>query len=341
MANPTEQSKLLGEKTASVGALLGAFALHSIAIMLIFALTLWPFLTGRVGSIIAFLGVPEFFHATVPTIIGHLVISSVLWALAYGSWIQWSKRSKAPRVLRTTRATVITETIIVLPLLLLLILGMAQLAVNSAAGMLANLAAYEAARSVWVWHPEKNRFGGGNFSPNVDDEFVAEMGRIQGAAVMTPVAFSFGTDGDDSSQFREMRGAILASQLDITAPNAGGQGLTKADDLDELGHAWFGESGEHGRTVVGALDAANYPVRSVMKLSGAYVATEVSFETRPHEDGMELIETEMTYRHFQAFGLVGAIFGTDQTVGGRQGWYSTYRRSFSLVRQVDSHPGIP
>ena len=341
MANPTGKSKSLGVKTAGIGAVIGAFALHIVAISLIFALTLWPFLTGRIGSFVAYLGVPEFFHATVPTMVGHLIISAVLWAVAYGCWAQWSKRSKTPRVITTSRATVITETIIVMPVLLMLILGMAQMAINSAAGMLSNLAAYEAARSVWVWYPEIERYDGITYSPNIDEDFVEEMGRLQAAAVMTPAAYSFGTDGNDTPQFREMRGAILASQIELSGPDTGAQGMSKADELDILGHEWFGGSGEHGRSFVDALDAANYPVRSAMKFSGAYVSTDVDLTVHPYDDDLEIIETEVTYRHFQAVGLVGGMFGTSQTVGGREGWYVTYVRSFHLIRQIDSNPAVP
>ena len=79
----------------------------------------------------------------------HLGISVCVWALFV---ILFHTVRPDPtdvsRRFRATRGTVLTETLIVIPVALTLTFGLAQLAVMNVAGILANLASVQAGR----WH---------------------------------------------------------------------------------------------------------------------------------------------------------------------------------------------
>ena len=356
--NPTASSV----QTPELGAALSMALFHGTAVALIYGLTLLPFMYGRIGTFIYSLGTPEFLYASLPQIGGHLVLAAILWGGIYWLWSIRSRRSEAGRAIKTARGTAITETLIVIPVFLLLVCGMAQTAINSAAGMLANLAAYEAARAVWVWHPETNRFnGGGAYGAvsEVNDDYVREMARIQAAAVLTPVAHSYGTSAatfDASSpppgmaaateEFRQFRGALVGAQIDRGGME-GAEGRANADQLAEMGAVMFGDDrGRDGHTFVMALDSSRYPVRSAWKLSGAYLSTSVDFEDGlTNDDGLPTIRTTLTYNHYIAMPLMGPVFGTGfeaaNAPGGREGHYAPYQRQFTYVQQVDSNPGAP
>lgn len=357
MAKASENHESLGDYLASFGAILGTVFFHITGVLLLFALTLWPFMRGRVGGFVQTLEQPEFLSATTPLLAGHLLFAAVLWGAIYGVWAMWSGRSDTPRAVTTSRGTVMTETLIVLPVLLFVLSGMAQTAINSAAGMLMNLAAYEAARAAWIWQPEQARFDGNHFGPDneVDEDYVEDMARIQAAAVMTPVAHSYGTEpaGIDSNiteEFEQMRGALVAGQLDRPM-DAGSYGLDQGNEVGELGLAFFAGEGETGFTWRMALDGARYPVRSVWKFSGAYISTEIEEiavqDPNVVPDGeFPEIATTVIYNHFQAMPMLGWFWGEEHDFadgvpppGGRSGRYVTFERTFTYIQQPDSHPG--
>jgi hypothetical protein len=94
-----------------------------------------------------------------PQMIGHgvrgiatqLGIAGAFWALFYLSGQSLLRRREAPRAVRIGRGTTMVETLVVLPVLLLLISGLSQLTMLNVASLLSNLAGYNAGRAVWVW----------------------------------------------------------------------------------------------------------------------------------------------------------------------------------------------
>ena len=323
---------------------------HVVAVSVIFVLTLWPFLNGRILHYIEHLHSPQFFSATIPLVGGHLIFSVLLWAVGYGLWNLRRGRGRTPRSIRAARGTAITETLIVMPIFLLLTCGMAQMAINNATVILSNLATYEAARAVWVWHPEMQRLNNTNYSwvsATIDENYVLEMGRIQAAAVMAPVAHSFGTQVDDpniSEEFYQLRGAFVGAH-DGQTSDMGAIGRERADNMGEWGFQVFGNQGEHGYSLAMALDSSRYSVRSAWKFSGAYYSSDVRYDVSPtgFTSSVPEIRVTLSYNHFLAVPFVGWVFGdfveATNAPGGRGGYYTIYENTFEYVQQISAHPG--
>ena len=307
---------------------------HLTAISLVVVVTLLPFLgDGRLELFVEFMAAPQFAHSAAPSIALHVLVAAVLWAITYGCWHQFRRRSSPRRTFKAGAGTAIVETLIVFPIMLLLILGMAQLAINTTAGVLSHLAAYQSARAVWVWNPEINR------SSTIDEDYVEEMARIQAAAVMTPVAFSYGTDGSSSEEFKNMRGALVASQLDVSS-DSGAFGRQAADELATLGYSAYGNL---DISFLEALDRTDFPARSALKFSGAYLTTDVEIISHTGDSGHTEIGDRTTYDHFQAMPLVRGIFADKaaQDEADRPGYYAEYTHEYTLIEQPtphDSHP---
>lgn len=261
---------------------------------------------------------------------GHLALSALCWALIYmagRTLVQAAGRERSPRLVRAQGA-VATETLIVMPVLLMLVFGLAQLAVVNIAGMLANYAAVQAGRAVWVWHPETQPLNDESARRGVTEAMVADHARVQAAAALAPVApGDHQISGDmGSPAFTRMRGMMMASQVE-NPPNDSGRiaqdiGFDSATDKDAA--FWR------------ALDGSSFPERTARKMSFAYLATEVEVVDRGEEVGARL-----TYHHYVAFPLMGGIFGEDATVGGRAGAYSTITREFLLPAQVQPNAETP
>lgn len=261
----------------------------------------------------------------------HLGLSAVIWALLVVLWkTAWAAKTSPARLVKRGQGTVITETIIVLPVLLFIILGVSQLAVNNVANMLLNYGATQAARTVWVWAPETQPLVG---SPRmgVTDSQVEDMARIQAAAAMTPVAPSSFAAGRaaDSLAFERMRATLLASQM-LRGPNdAGRDALMDADSMDAFDAA-------DSLTFVRALDSANFAERTVRKFTSAYMAAEVEVLREDNQVGVDL-----TYHHQITFPLVGLVFGSSGSVEGAAGYYMPMHREVFFRAQVEPNGELP
>lgn len=266
-------------------------------------------------------------------VVVHGLLSAATWTLIYLTFSAvMDGRSDGRRVLKKARGTVITETIIILPVLLILILGLSQLVINNLAGMLLNYGSSQAARTVWVWSPETEPIEGGpGPRMGVDDERVQEMARLQVAAAMTPVAPSvFASRREiDSPEFEQMRAILLASQIPGAPNDAGNIALDRAQGFDDFEAA-------DSLTFVNALDGSNYAARTVRKFSSAYNAVELEVV---REDGQ--VGVEMTYFHQITFPLVGAIFGETGSVEGARGYFMPLRRQIFYSAQVPPNATMP
>lgn len=92
--------------------------------------------------------------------------------------------SAAARILRDSRGTVLMESILVLPLLLMLIGGIFQFSRFWEAKLLTRYAAYNAARAALVYHPVHYRLPADDPGPNAG-QFLADRGVCWMAAVTT------------------------------------------------------------------------------------------------------------------------------------------------------------
>lgn len=264
----------------------------------------------------------------------HLGLSAALWTMLYLSCLAIRTRqgsSRAMRVVKRARGTVITETIIIMPVLLLLLLGLSQLAVLNIAGMLMNYGASQAVRAVWVWAPELEPLNNQTARRGVTEDLVRDRARIQAALAVAPVApADFRATGAEASEdFMKMRGAILAGQA-LRPPNDAGR-----VSIDEA-HGRYQFTGSEERTFYRAFDSTNFVDRSVRKFTFAYQALDVELILEDEEVG-----AVVTYQQKIMFPFITNVFGTPGSVAGLPGHYTAIRREFIQSAQVAPNAELP
>jgi hypothetical protein len=207
--------------------------------------------------------------------------------------------SKRPRVVRRARGTVITETLICMPVFLLLLFGMIQLSINNMAGILHQVASFQAARTVWVWEQE----------PGVTEAELKDRVRIAVALSMAPVApGNYPTAYDDSLSPRaESTSQFMSARFEsfipgFSLPSFGSPDLTIPSGLD-------GDS--------------SHASRAQSKFRHAYGSTQVNSVSSG---------ADVTYMHFQSMPLVGRIFG--ESGGGQNVYYQRYDLDYSIPQQI-------
>ncbi|MFW5965989.1 MAG: TadE family protein [Persicimonas sp.] len=278
---------------------------------------------------------PEFVALSWSEVLLHLGLSAALWTLSVLLFkVARGKRKPVKKVLALRTGSVITETLIIMPFFLLLTFGIAQLALNNMAGLLANTAVFQAGRTAWLWSSEAdaNRRG-------VNDSKVEELARVQASAVLTPVApgeFMQAPLGA-SDEFKDMRGILLGSQMPALSQDTGAMARPAANAYLLGGDAATAQSGQDS-SFIRAFGLSNFRERTVKKFTFAYQATEVEVERQG-----EQVQTELTYRHHQAMPMVGSIFADNSIlqVAGRQGYYAPIERSFSMEAQIPPNPEMP
>lgn len=226
------------------------------------------------------------------------------------------------------RGSVMVETLIVLPVFLLMTFGIAQLALNNIAVVLANAATFQASRSAWLWLPEARV---GRLGNPVSDpmEFVAEKARLQAAAVLTPVApGDYLRDPDLPEVAEKARAIFIASQTLFPGTDSGADALQDAPGLATR------SASAHTTSFVRAFDTTSFVERTARKFTWAYRLSEVEVLV---DDAGEELTVNLTYHHLCVMPLVGAIFGDWMEAGGMlTGHFSTIRRSFTRGQQ-----GVP
>lgn len=263
----------------------------------------------------------------------HIGLASCLWALVViGYQILTAKRKPVQRVLKLTEGSVMTETLIVLPVFLLLTFGIAQLAINNMAGLVANTAVFQAGRTAWLWSAEVGVQGS-----SVNSGQVERKVRAQAAAVLTPVApaeFIQNTSGL-SEEAKQMRGILLGSQIPFPlSQDMGKNGMTAAPAL--LVGENLTNMPEKDSSFFRAFDTSGFRQRTARKYTFAFHSAEIEVINRGDAVGAHL-----TYHHFQAMPMVGAIFGDFDTVAGRAGYYAQIEREFTMPTQIPPNRKLP
>lgn len=264
----------------------------------------------------------------------HVALSAavwgVVWAIARRAVDALNRRAAASN----RRGAVTVETLLVMPVALLLIMGLAQLAIVNIAATVTNFAAYEAARTAWVWEGER---GAGRMADGASDKTVEEYARIQAATVLTPVApGAFDQNWNLPERARQARGMMVGAQMPIPYDDLGATGMDIARVLRS--EAIQSSVAERDRTLALALDPSLHPRRTVKKFTWSIQASDVSvtYQQDPPE-----IEVELTYHHYCAVPLVGAIFGEYDVVNGRRGYYRTFERTITRRRQLPARGAWP
>jgi hypothetical protein len=188
--------------------------------------------------------------------------------------------------------------------------------VNSMAGLLTNLAAYQAGRTVWVYEPTQ-----ASKAPI--------KARLAAAASLAPIApgtnVTFTTSNPD--ELNSLRAIMFGSfGPGLLTALTGGSPLKAPARLAAV-------SINDSKTFNNALDDDSFAVRSARKLTFSYEATSVAVIS-----GAEVGAT-VTYQHYQAFPALGWVFGSYKFPGGgapagRPGYYLTIKRAYTLPAQV-------
>ncbi len=233
-------------------------------------------------------------------------IAACIWAMIYIAVLVVSAQIKASRTTRMlrSRGTILTETLIIMPVFLLFTFGLAQLTLNNMAGLLTTLATYEAGRTLAVWVPEADTGRNGATKAIAIDKATAAA-----AGVLAPV---------------------VAPRLASCSPNS--PTLTKQlKGLQSAGNLDLGGLGAKAPTsFASALDNSTIPLRGIMKTRIAYCSTTVNYK----EDGSNTISTSVLYKHKAAMPLVKILFGVSDTVAGSSGYYSPIVRSYVTTKQI-------
>ncbi len=285
----------------------------------------------------------------------HLGLSMVGWACIYITFrlLTAVPKDSSPRLVKA-RGTVIVETIIVLPVLLLLVLGLLQLIVLNSAGLLSTLASYNAARVVAVWGPEAE--SGRN---DVDDDLVAEKARLAAAAAVAPVApadFFYTNDcSGNTDALEDFLSGLEMGGYSVDLGPLGSMGITGHTNHTAMGPA----SGARGNlSVPMAFDSTDLATRGQRKMGFAYCAMTVQLNNAASDstpcdgelcgdidipEGPEGDEAGATiaYQQQMAFPIAERVFGSGDFVAGRHAYYSTIERSHTFTAQMDSNPDSP
>lgn len=280
--------------------------------------------------------VPELWDQSLIRIALHFGLSACVWALACITFLLFKARVKAQpkRVVKLSRGSVMAETIIVLPVWMLLVFGLAQLTVNNIAGVLMNVAVYEAARSAWVWEGEAGNRAG------VNSGMVNENARLAAALVMTPVApGGFVGDPRLSGRAEKMRLALALTHVPLVG-GAIGQNLP-GDVQNLLGTVASLDltiPTRNNQSVMRALDSDPFIIRTVKKFTHAYHSTSVAVS---QSDGDTVVK--VTYKHFIAMPIMGPVFGEKvgildalSTESKRPGYYTTFERTTGRKSQSNN-----
>jgi hypothetical protein len=266
----------------------------------------------------------------------HVGLSALAWSALWWGGRSLRERWEAAPMPRVRLGTVMIETLVVLPVALMLIFGLAQLAVINTASILMNVASFQATRTAWVWHPEASN-SGDNSRMGVTEQKVKEMVRVQAASVLTPVApGGYTASAEVSEEAAQARGMFLGAQSPIPFEDSGNAGRILGDKIAEMGADNPLVRSQHSFS--GAVDAASFPVRTARKFTFAYHAVpqaELIIEPGYGADSEPTLEVTLVYYQFCAFPVVNLMFGEQETIGERTGHYVRIERTLTRQAQLD------
>ena len=327
MSSPNKSAK--SSATQWVARLAG----HGLGVCVVATVAWLPFLNRyTLDALLGSLKNPAFSSAGMLSLGLHLGLSVCAWALLVILFeVITGRRQPARALLGAPRGTVMTETLIVFPVFLLLTFGIAQLAVNNIAGLVANAAAFEAGRTYWLWSAEAEASRRG-----VGYDLALDKAHAQAAAVLAPVVpgdFKMESGGIPEVA-RQTRGILMGTQKPAFSTDSGAKGMD--DAATQVTRNNSVEASGMDKTFASAIGTDSWRRRSARQFTFAYLASDVQALDGGSEAGVRLV-----FQHHQAFPLVGAIFGDKRTVGGRSGYYSSIDRTFTMPTQIPPNPHQP
>ncbi len=271
----------------------------------------------------------------------HMLYSMAIWGTGAALFF-WMRRGVSPqegpgrvRVTSTSRGAVMVETLLILVPFLLLTSGLAQLAMLNVAGLLADLAAFQGARTAWIWQPEADAGRNGT-----TDDDVLFRARTASALVLAPTAganFFVGRNFPRGSgpPFRRAR-------TGITASFRSGLPLTGQQEWSMSANNWryFQLSADQATaeftSFSSALDTTSFHLRAGRKCTMAFMNLEdYEIITRDGSSGQE-IGVSFTYNYNMLFPWFAYIWGRQNVQGMRVANYSPIPREFTFPAYPES-----
>jgi hypothetical protein len=259
----------------------------------------------------------------------HLGLSAAVWGSGVLLYRVLHKRGKKAVKVYKARGAVMLETLVALVPFLLLTSGIAQYAMINVAGIISDLAVYQAARTAWLWQPEAEI---GRNGVNMDDvEFRA---RTAAALTLAPTAasnFTVGRNnpGGSGPPFRRIRTAVAASfnQFPVSGENFWIQ--------TNYNWAFFGNQNMNASaenlTFTRALDSDSFYLRAGRKVTSAWMCLE-DFEIIDENDE---VGARFTYQYALLFPWFAYIFGDTATIATRFAHHMPIRREMTFPEQPD------
>jgi len=258
----------------------------------------------------------------------HVGFGCAMWGLVYSVYAGFRRRSRtrAKLALARARGTVMVETLIILLPFLLLTSGIAQLSMLNIAGMLSDLAAFQAARSVWIWHPE-TEIG----RKSVNTQQVETRAKVAAAMVLAPSApanfnMALLSGASVPNEASEARGAMVAAFMTGPIPGSVGKTLGGVFSLSTPGGVL---TSSEDLSYDYAFDTSSLQARAAVKFTNAYNAVDNGdFSIRTGAD----MGVNLSYRYTLLFPWFGWIFG--ERWGFADVYYYNFKRTYTLPRQA-------
>ena len=306
--------------------------IHTIGVTFIALLLLLPYVDQHIaeGFVMA-LENEQFQSFTAAEVAIHIGLSVCTWMLVVITYKLVMLKRRRRKVFKVARGTAITETLIILPVWIMLSMGLLQLSIMNIAGILSNLAVFQAARTVWVWEGDRGQ--------GVSYMTVMSKARVQAAYALAPVA-----PGDYihnpifvGNSFKAARAGMLAQQLPLLATDQGNLGypLAYVVELEDPG-GLIRTGGTGDLALWRSLDGTTFRTRSVRKFTFAYNATTIIPFMAATRTGCLLI-----YNQQIAMPLAPWVFGERSIVSGRPGYYRRFVRQFNFQGQVPANRRFP
>ncbi|MFB6262863.1 MAG: hypothetical protein ABEL76_04450 [Bradymonadaceae bacterium] len=285
------------------------------------------------------------FPVDVPRLALHLGLSAVVWALGQLAirYVQSStRRGRAAGPELASRGTVLTEFLIVLAPFLLLLSGLAQLAINNITRVMADYAAFQGARAAWVWQAEEGREVDWTAAALSGRQLTRTRARLAAAQALAPTApgdFRIGRlPRNIDGRLIQLSGAMAASFM--PGPRRTGAAGRRVARRVRRRSSSRRSALPRSLSLVGGVDTSSMRRRAVQKLMFAYLAFQSGNQGR---EGFRVVDrgrevgVHFTYQMNQVFPWFTYLWGGVDTIGGRPGYYLPVTRHFTLDRQIPVH----
>lgn len=266
----------------------------------------------------------------------HLGLAACAWALIVIGYLLAAERKQRVKVslVKQKIGTTLTEFLIVLVPFLLLTSGLAQLAMLNVTGLLADLAVFQAARVVFVWEPEEreNRI---RVNWNLEDK-----ARTIASMCLAPTApndyyVGRSTPTGSSQNYRRARSVQVGAFMPDGTPQtvtyewSGGQVALTGGGAFDLDVPTSGSAPENLH-YFSAFDSTGFKWRAARKMTQAEWGFWTNFNIlRGNRVGVRFI-----YKYNLIFPWFGWIWGRYETVGMREGYYTSITREHTFPRMA-------